>query len=301
LIDLNDMRLFARVVEAGSFSAAARGLDMPKSTVSRRIARLEQALDTRLLQRTTRALHLTEAGAAFFERCLRVVAEAEEAERSLSMDRDLPQGLLRVTAPVEVGNAVLGALVAEYLAEYPRVSLQLELSNHLVDLVEEGFDLAIRAGQLPDSSMVARRIGDSRLLVCASPAYLAGRSAPQSPMDLSEHASLLYGSAGGLGASLEFERLAASVAGGRGERQRPSLHGRFSASSYGPLVDAAVAGLGVLVVPESLCRTALADGHLLELLPDWHLPGVGIYAVYPSPRHLTPKVRSFIDFINGRL
>jgi len=123
VIDLNDMRLFARVVEAGSFSAAARGLRMPKSTLSRRIARLEQALDTRLLQRTTRALHLTEPGAAFYERCSRVVAEAEEAERSLSMDRDLPQGLLRVTAPVEVGNAVLGALVAEYLAEYPRGSV----------------------------------------------------------------------------------------------------------------------------------------------------------------------------------
>ena len=149
--------------------------------------------------------------------------------------------------------------------------------------------------------MVARRVGDSRLLVCASPAYLAERSAPQTPADLSEHASLIYGSPGGARASFEFERLTASLAGGRGERQRASLQGRFSASSFGPLVDAAVAGLGILVVPESLCRTALADGRLLELLPDWHLPAVGIYAVYPSPRHLTPKVRSFIDFINGRL
>jgi DNA-binding transcriptional LysR family regulator len=298
LIDLNDMRLFARVVEAGSFSAAARGLGMPKSTVSRRVARLEQALDTRLLQRTTRSLHMTEPGTAFYERCARVVAEAEEAERSLSMDRDVPQGLLRVTAPVEVGNAVLGALVAEYLQRYPRVSLRLELSNQMVDLVEEGFDLAIRAGWLPDSSMVARRVGDSRLLVCASPAYLAGHPAPQTPEELGEHACSSYAGLGDAGNSFEFE----PVGGGPGERQRLRLQGRFSASSFGPLVDAAIAGLGVVVVPESLCRSALADGRLQALLPDWRLlPELGIYAVYPSPRHRTPKVRSFIDFIGGRL
>ena len=154
VIDLNDMRLFAHVVEAGSFSAAVRGLGMPKFTLSRRIARLEQAVDTRLLQRTTRALHRTEPGATFHERCLRVVAEAEQAERCLSMDGDLPQGRLRVTAPVEIGNAVLGRLAAEYLAAYPQVSLELALSNRRVDWVEEGFDLGIRAGLQPDCSRI---------------------------------------------------------------------------------------------------------------------------------------------------
>jgi DNA-binding transcriptional LysR family regulator len=297
VIDLNDMRLFARVVEAGSFSAAARGLKMPKSTLSRRVARLEQALDTRLLQRTTRALHLTEPGATFYARCRRVVVEAEEAERSLSMDRELPQGLLRVTAPVEIGNAMMGTLVAEYLQDYPRVSLQLDLSNHMADLVEQGFDLAIRAGQLPDSSMVARRVGDAKMLVCASPAYLAAHAAPQTPSQLSEHHCLVFYGQDVPPARLQFTAAAGKHAGS----QQVRLRGRFSASGFVPLVDAAIAGLGIVVAPESLCRGALQHGRLLSLLQDWRLPEAGIYAVYPSPRHLTPKVRSFIDFIGGRV
>lgn len=302
MMDLNDMRLFAHVVEAGSFSAAARGLGMPKSTLSRRIARLEQALDTRLLQRTTRALHLTEPGATFHERCLRVVAEAEEAERCLSMDRELPQGRLRVTAAVEIGNAVLGRLAAEYLARYPQVSLDLALSNRMVDLVEEGFDLGIRAGLLPDSSMVARRIGDASMIVCASPAYLARQGRPQTPQQLTEHACLLYSGQGIASRGFEFSRAndADGVWSGRGT-QRVQLSGRFNAGGFGPLLDAAIAGAGIALVPESLCREALASGSLLPLLPEWRLPEGGIYAVYPSPRYLTPKVRSFIDFIAGRL
>ena len=299
MIDLNDMRLFAHVVEAGSFSAAARGLGMPKSTLSRRIARLEQALDTRLLQRTTRALHLTEPGATFHERCQRVVAEAEEAERCLSMDRELPQGRLRVTAPVEIGNAGLGRLAAEYLASYPQVSLELALSNRMVDLVEEGFDLGIRAGLLPDSSMVARRIGDARVIACASPGYLAGHAAPQTPQQLTAHACLLYCGQGTASRGFEFSRV--SGADGSSDTQRVRLSGRFKAGGFGPLVDAAIAGAGIALVPESLCREAIASGSLVVLLPDWRLPAGGIYAVYPSPRYLTPKVRSFIDFIAGRL
>ena len=293
MIDLNDMRLFARVVEAGSFSAAARGLGMPKSTLSRRIARLEQSLDTRLLQRTTRALHLTEVGAIFHARCIRVVAEAEEAERSLSLEAAVPRGLLRITAPVEIGYALLGTIAAEYRARYPLVRLHIDLSNRLVDLVEEGYDLALRAGILPDSSLIARRLGDSRSVVCAAPAYLARHPAPSTPQALREHDCLVY--ADGDGRPSEW------VFNGPGGSVELRLQGVISANTLGVLRDAALAGAGVAMLPEMVCLDALDEGRLVALLSDWELPRGGIYAVYPSPRHLTPKVRGFIEFIAGRL
>lgn len=294
MIDLNDMRLFARVIEAGGFSAAARALGRPKSTVSRRIASLEAALNVRLLQRSTRALSLTDAGERFLAHCVRVVGEAEEAERSLTLEASEPRGLLRVTAPVETGYAVLGALAAEYAARYPRVELQLDLSNRIVDLVGEGYDLGLRAGTLPDSSLVARRLGDSVFVACAAPSYLAGRSEPTHPQQLLEHDCLVYAD------RAEVDRRGTRFDGPQGA-VRLRLKGRISANAMGVLRDAAIAGGGVALLPESVCRRALDDGRLVRLLTDWRMPTGGIYAVYPSPRHLTPKVRSFIEFVDGRL
>lgn len=291
MIDLNDMLLFAQVVEAGSFTAAARDLGMPKSTLSRRISRLESQLGSRLLQRTTRSLHLTDVGSEFYEHCSRVVKEARDAEQVVSLRQETPRGLLRVTAPVEFGTDLLGRLAADYLQQYPEVTLELDLSNHFVDLVEEGFDLALRAGRLEDSSLVARRLGESRQVVCAAPGYLENHAAPTSPEQLKEHSCLLY-PADGKRAMLQFS----------GARQLIQVHlpGRLIANSMGTLRDAAISGLGIAILPWSLCRDAVETGQLKLLLENWQLPTDGIYAIYPSPRHLSPKVRSFIDFVAGR-
>lgn len=292
MMDLNELAIFAKVVEAGGFTAAADALGLPKSTVSRKVSQLESRLGVRLLQRTTRKVKPTELGAAYFERCARILAEAEEAERSVSQEQETPRGLLRVSAPVETGTAPLGALMAEYLELFPQVQLEMDLSNRMVDLVEEGYDIAIRAGNLPDSSLVARRLGTARFIVSASPAYLEQHGRPETPDDLKRHHCLLYGR-GGQGFTFRFQgpNVLASV----------HLHGRFVANNHDVLRNAAQTGLGVAIMPNNLCIQAIRDGSLVSLLNGWNLPEHGIYAVYPSPRHLTPKVRSFVDFLSERL
>ncbi len=292
MIDLNDMLLFAQVVEAGSFTAAARDLSMPKSTLSRRISKLEAQLDCRLLQRTTRSLRLTDVGSDFYSHCQRMVQEAKNAEQAVNLSQETPRGLLRVTAPVEFGTNLLGVLAAEYLQCFPEVRLELDLSNHFVDLVEEGFDLALRAGRLEDSSLIAKRLGESRLLVCAAPSYLALHGAPATPKQLGAHNCLVYPGQDGR-TLLQFS--------GPNNMTPIQLEGKLTANSMSTLRDAAIAGLGIAILPLTLCREEIEQDLLRPILEDWKLPVDGIYAVYPSARHLTPKLRSFIDFIANRL
>jgi len=292
MIDLNDMLLFAKVVNAGSFTAAARELGMPKSTLSRRISNLEAQLDSRLLHRTTRSLRLTDIGAEFYERCLRVVDEAKEAENLISRNRDEPHGLLRVTGPIEWGNTHIGTIISEYLEHYPEVQLELILTNRYVDLVAEGFDLALRAGSLEDSSLIARRLGDSRLLLCAAPSYLERHGSPQNPKELQEHSCLAYPGSDGR-STLQFSS--------SNNLSQVEIKGRLVANSMDTLREATIAGLGIAALPSSLCHESLKSGELAEIMPEWQLPAGGIYAVYPSQRHLTLKVRSFIDFISEHL
>ena len=291
MIDLNDMLLFAQVVQAGSFTAAAKELSMPKSTLSRRVSKLESQLNCRLLQRTTRSLRLTDVGADFYDHCNRMVQEARQAEQIVNLSQETPRGLLRVTAPVEFGSDLLGTLAAEYLQQFP-VRLELDLSNRFVDLIEEGYDLALRAGRLDDSSLIARRLGETRLLVCAAPDYLEQRGSPESPKQLTEHNCLVYPGPDGR-TLLQFS--------GPNSLTQVQLEGKLSANSMSTLRDAAIAGLGIAILPMTLCREAIEQGQLLTILEEWRLPVDGIYAVYPSPRHLTPKLRSFIDFIASRL
>jgi DNA-binding transcriptional LysR family regulator len=292
MIDLNDMRLFAQVVNAGSFTAAARELGMPKSTLSRRISNLEGRLDSRLLHRTTRSLRLTDVGAEFYERCVRVVDEAREAEHLISRNRAEPRGLLRVTGPIEWGTNQIGAIISEYLQHYPEVQLELILTNRYVDLVAEGFDLALRAGSLEDSSLIARRLGDSQLLLCAAPSYLEAHGSPRNPKQLQEHVCLAYPGSDGR-SNLQFSS--------SNNLSQVEIKGRLVANSMSTLRDAAMAGLGIAALPSGLCQEQLKRGELVPIMPEWQLPAGGIYAVYPSQRHLTMKVRSFIDFIAERL
>ncbi len=282
-LDLNDVLVFARVVEAGGFSAAAKRLGLPKSTVSRRVARLEKDLGARLLQRTTRKLSLTDAGSVYYGHCNRVLNELDAAQRTVSNLQDSPRGVLRVTAPNDVGFVFLGDLVAEYQAKYPEVQVVAELSTRHVDLVAEGFDVALRGGNLRDSSLVARKLNRSRSRLFASSKYLKRYGTPKKPEDLAEHRCLLVGH--------NVLNSTWSLRGPKGDVQ-VDVSGSISSNDYGFLKRAALAGSGIANLPRTVCP---AKESLQRVLPEFSGAETGLYAVYPTAHQLSPKVRSFID------
>ncbi len=282
-MDLNELLVFAKVVQAGSFTAAARGLRMPKSTVSRKVSELEERIGAQLLQRTTRKLRLTEVGRAYYEHCARIVAEAEEAELAVTRMQAAPHGLLRVTTPLTF--SFLGPLVAEFLKRYPEVQLELLCTDRTVDLVEEGFDLAVRAGRLADSSLIARKLGSIERFVVAAPSYLQARGVPRSPRDLEKHDCLLFG-AGNVWTLHSGSR---SV--------EVSIRPRLVVNEPDMLRAVTLAGSGVALLPNIHSAADLAAGRLLRLLPDWSSAGAPVHAVYPGTRHHSPKVMAFVDFL----
>jgi DNA-binding transcriptional LysR family regulator len=291
LDDLVSMAVFARVVEARSFSAAARRLGLAKSAVSARVARLEDRLGARLLHRTTRAVALTEAGVRFYERCRRVVAAAEEAELAGEEASQEPSGVLRVTAPVTFGQRHLAPAAAEFLVAAPRVQLQLDVSDRVVDLVEEGFDLAIRIASLRDSSLVARKLATDPLVVVGAPSYLARRGTPARPQDLVRHDCLRY-------SQVPVRSEWRFTSGGR--PVAVPVTGSLVANDGSVLLAAAAAGLGLAVVPSYMAAPHLADGTLVTVLGGHALAELGIYAVHPHRSHVPLKVRAFIDFLVRR-
>lgn len=285
--ELNDLVVFVHVVQAGSFTAAAKRLRVPKSSVSRRVAQLEADLDTRLLQRTTRRLSLTDLGRVFYDRASRLVADAEEAERSLLDAKAEPSGRLRVTAPIEYAGSF--GVAARFLERYPKVELDVVFTSRVVDLVGEAFDLAIRAGTLDDSSLVARKLFESRVLLVASPAYLARAGAPSRLEDLAEHDCIVFGSRGE-GASWSFR-----TASGK-ERSIP-LRARATLNHFAGVRALALEGAGIARIPDTVCGEDIAAGRLVALLIDHCPPSGAIHLVYPSARHLSANVRAFIDFL----
>lgn len=288
-MDLNELLVFAKVVQAGGFTAAARGLRMPKSTVSRKVSELEERVGAQLLQRTTRKLRLTEVGRAYYEHCARIVAEAEAAELAVTRLQAAPHGLLRVTAPLTF--SLLGPLVADFMKSYPEVQLELVCTDRAVDLVEEGFDVAIRAGRLADSSLIARRLGSIERLVVAAPSYIKSRGAPKAPKELEKHDCLLFG-AGREGNVWSLNAGNRSV--------EVSIHSRLVVNEPDLLRAVTLAGGGVALLPNILCTTDLSTGRLQRILPDWASPGAPVHAVYSSSRHHSPKVTAFVDFLRER-
>lgn len=287
---IDAMRVFVAVVERNGFSAAADALDLSTAAVTRQIAALEKRLSARLLNRTTRRVSPTSIGAAYYQRCVQLLAEFDALEASVGAQALQPSGRLRINAPVSYGIARLAPLLPGYAERHPDVELDLSLADRQVDMVEEGFDLAIRITRQPSPSLIARRL--AAIVLCAAPAYLARHGTPARPDDLAQHACLAYSYWAG-GDSWQLQ-------GPQGEASVP-VRARMRANNGEVLREAAIAGMGIIAQPDFIVGQALADGRLVPVLPDWRLPPVGIHAVYASRSHLAPKVRSFIDYLVEQL
>ncbi len=287
------MRVFTQVVDVGSFAKAADRLGLSTSAASRQIADLEAHLQTRLLNRTTRRVSLTESGRAFYQRAVGLLADLEEAEQEASRAAAVPRGTIRLTAAVTLGVRHLAPLIAAFLARHPGVAFDVSLSDRIVDLVEEGFDLGVRVGTVGTESLAARKLGDARLLVCASPDYLAAHGTPQVPEDLEGHNCFTYEYV----SPRNHWRFQDADGGERVVRVKGNLH-----SNNGELhAEAAAGGVGIAFEPDMIVAPYLREGRLVPLLQEFLMPPLPIYAVYPSRKHLSAKVRLFIDFLVERL
>jgi DNA-binding transcriptional LysR family regulator len=284
---LDDALIFTRVVECHSFTQAALGLNMQKSTVSRRIALLEERLGVRLLNRTTRKLRLTEVGQAYYERCRQIMLDFAEAEQAVMQLQLQPSGLLRITAPIEFGQLFLGRVLGAFMREYPEITAEVELTSRKVDPVEEGVDIVMLVGQPQDSTLIARRLLISARSLCASPAYLQLHGAPQTVAELSQHRAILLPADSSrywpvLGQNITCQRV-------------------LSCNNITFAREAALAGAGIAALPLMISREEVASGRLIELLPQAQLPSSELYAVYPSRRFQTMKVKAFLDFLLANL
>jgi DNA-binding transcriptional LysR family regulator len=285
-MEIRELTVFVRVVQGRSFTRAAESLGMQKTYLSRVVSNLERKLGARLLERTTRSLSMTEVGREIFERAVGILGAVEDAERVAQRLLAEPRGTLRLTCGVEFGMIAVGGWINEYLQRYPQVSVESEFTGRLVDIVHEGFDLAIRIGGLSDSSLVARKLGDLHYGLYAAPGYLERRGTPRSPAELAAHELLLF--SGGT------HRQGWRLSDGKLE-QRVDKPPRLVINNSFAVRDAAVRGLGVAALPLAVAAEAAATGALLRVLPRWQPPAVPVHAVFPSSRYLTPKVRVFID------
>ena len=283
-----EMRVFASVVEAGSFTAAAELLGMSKAAVSRQVGELEERLGIRLLHRTTRKLSLTTEGEIFHTRCRELLANLEEAEAEITARHGEASGLLKVNVPVSFGLMHLAQLWPAFLARHPRLGLDITLSDRVADLVEEGYDLAVRIGQLPASSLISRKLASTRMVLCASPGYLARRGKPEAPGQLAGHDVISY-SLYAAGENWTF----AGPDGAITVKVSP----RVRTNSGDTCRAAALQHQGIILQPSFIVGPDLAAGALVELMPAYRSLDLGVYAVYPSRKFVSPKVRLAIDFL----
>jgi DNA-binding transcriptional LysR family regulator len=290
MTDLNEMLVFARVVAKGSFTAAAAALGMPKSTVSRKVSELEARLGARLLNRTTRKLNLTDEGRTYYDHCARVESAIEDAERAVSNLQETPRGTLRVTTGTNVG--FLGPIITDYLQRNAEVRIEVLCTGRTVDLIEERFDLAIRAGVLADSTLIARSLGNVRWFLVGAPSYLKRRGRPRSLDDLKGHECVAFGTSEGA-ARLRL------VKGGK--PAHVAVSSRLLVNDFDVVHAAAVAGLGLALLPAYQCVDDLRGKRLERVLRDWEAPVTPVHVVYPSTRHVSPKLKSFIDHLQGRM
>lgn len=294
--DLSGIVVFSAVVETGSFTAAAEKLGQSKSAISKQVTRLEQRLGAQLLARTTRRLNLTEVGQAYYERCRRIISEAEEAELAVTSMQAVPRGTLRVSAPLSFGISNLAAALPEFMAAHDEVRVDMDFSDRRVDIIDEGFDMAIRIGRLEDSSLIAKRIAQTRRPILAAPSYWEKHGVPAHPDDLSEHNCLTYTYAHTDAPNHWRFR----DPNNSGAEFTVRVSGSMTSNNGNTLSAAAAKGLGVVLSPTFIVAEEIRSGMLVPVLEDFEIEPLGIHAIYPPNRHLSAKVRAFIDFLTAR-
>lgn len=283
-MDLNEISIFVQVVQSGGFSKAAKKLGMPNSTVSSKVSSLEKRLATTLIQRTTRQLKVTQVGQSFYEMCIKGLQEIQEAEREIASAQSEPQGLLRVTAPVELGSKVLPALVSRYLAHFPKTQVEIELSDSVSYLVGEKFDVALRVGKLEDSSLMARKLGLVDYGLYAAAKYIKARGNPKQVQDLREHTCLTFDPIGSEEWKLESKKGTAKV----------TISGRVTLNNLSALKEFLLQGDGIAYFPNFLAKDELASKKLVRVLPEWGSSPRPLHLVYPAQKHLSPKLSAFL-------
>jgi DNA-binding transcriptional LysR family regulator len=285
-MELAALAALVKVVQAGSFTRAAEAMHTQKAHLSRVITNLERELGVRLLERTTRSLSLTEVGREIFERAVGILGAVEDAERVAQRMLAEPRGVLKLTCGVEFGMIAVGRWIDAYLQRYPQVSVDADFTGRVIDIVHEGFDLAIRVGELPDSRLAARRLGELHYGLFASPGYLARRGIPGSPEELPQHDLLVF--------TAGSHRVGWRLVQGS-ESRRIEAPARLRTNNSFAIRDAAIRGLGIAQLPAVVADGAVSSNALTRVLPEWHPPAVPVHALFPSNRYLTPKVRAFID------
>jgi len=287
-----EMQTYAAVVDLGSFVKAADVLEMSKPTVSRYVSDLEERLGVRLLQRTTRKLSLTEEGRSFYARCKAVLADVQAAESEITSKSLVVNGLIKINVPVSFGLLELAPRWADFMSKYPELTLDITLSDRMVDLVEEGFDLAVRIASLPSSSLISRKLASTKMVLCASPTYIKKHGKPKHPSDLANHAVLSY-SLLATGDTWEFD--------GKEGKVKVNVRPIMRSNSGDTCVAAARKHKGIIGQPSFMVNEDLKRGTLVELIPQFRLPEFGIYALYPSRQYVSPKVRALINFLAKEL
>lgn len=284
-MDLNEIAVFVKVVEMGSFSRAARQLGMPNSTVSAKVSALEKRLGVILIRRTTRKLFVTEAGQAFFERCGQGLERLKEAEDEISINQKDPQGRLRITAPISLGAVVLPTIMSEFRKKYPKVALDIELTDRSVDLISEGFDLAVRAGHLKDSGLKAKKLGTVYFAPFASPQYLKSFGTPRSPKDLRDHSCLRF---------TAIQDPVWRLVNGK-QSIAVSIQPMIQANELNLIRALTVSGQGIALLPTFLCVQDLQQQKLIRILPEWRTASNPVHFVFPDQKFAPPKIAAFMS------
>lgn len=284
-MDLNEVAVFIKVVQAGSFSNAAKALEMPKSTVSHKVSSLEKRLGITLIQRTTRQLNITPAGQAYFKKCIQSLQGIEAAEMEIAATQGEPQGLLRITAPVELGSSVLPDIIYQFTQKNRKVSVELILTDRRVDLLGENVDLAIRAGNLKDSTLIAKKIGTVYFAALASPKYLKAKGSPHNPKDLAEHDCVQFTSIG----TSEWQ-----LTGPKGNT-KITMTGRILVNELNTTKRLTVAGAGIALLPTHICYPEVKSGSLVRVLPQWRTALSPVHFVYPAQEFVSPKLSAFME------
>jgi len=296
--DLNDMMVFLAVVETGSFTLAADRLGMPKANVSRKVSRLEKNLAVTLLERSTRSQHLTEAGRRYLAHCKRIHEELDLATASVCELFHSYTGELKIGASVATGQQILRPALGRFMHQYPDLKVQLNLVNRRVDFIEEGFDVVIRIGQLNDSMLIAKKLGTVNRKIFASPSYLVKQGNPDKVEQLTDHQLLLMNPLNISGSFSGNNDLRLNLLSAKNEEFTVDCQPRLLVDDFVMLKQAIVDGLGIAALPDYMCRQEVASGHLVNILPDWGMEKIDIYALYPKHRAKIPKVKAFIDFVS---